>query len=244
MTSELTSELTSHLQLYWVLWILLLTVGLYLTWLRPRSDMTLRLPGPWAWPVLGNLLQLGSMPHHTLSKWSERYGSIFQIQMGSRPTVILCGINMIKQACIKQAEDFAGRPDFYTFNFIANGKSMGFGDYGARWRMHRRIAQNALAMFVNSRDNPMEEAIQDEARTLVKNLTSAQSPVDPHDEIYLSVGNIICALCFGKRYNREDEEFKLLVKMNADFMAYVGAGKLLLISLYSGYRFSFTDYLI
>ena len=40
----------------------------------------------------------------------------------------------------------------------------------------------------------------------------------------MSVGNIICALCFGKRYEREDADFQLLVKMNGEFMAYAGAG--------------------
>ena len=42
--------------------------------------------------------------------------------------------------------------------------------------------------------------------------------------MYLSVGNIICALCFGKRYRRDDPDFQLLVRMNGEFMAYAGAG--------------------
>jgi hypothetical protein len=45
--------------------------------------------------------------------------------MGSRPTIVLNGINVIRKATIKQAEEFAGRPDFYTFKFLAKGKSMG-----------------------------------------------------------------------------------------------------------------------
>ncbi|KAL4234233.1 hypothetical protein ACF0H5_005884 [Mactra antiquata] len=182
-------------------------------------------PGPWGWPVLGNLPQLGVKPHKTLTSLRRRYGDIYQIRMGSCPTVVLNGVKVIKQALVKQADEFAGRPDFYSFKFLANGKSMGFSDFGPRWKMHRRIAQNALSLCANKKYNPIEEAIVSEAKFLVSNLTkSAGEPIDPHNEIYLSVGNIICALCFGKRYRRDDPDFLQLVKSNDEFMAFVGAG--------------------
>ena len=183
--------------------------------------------GPFAWPVIGNLAQLGRKPHVTLTEFRKRYGDVYQIKMGSCPTVVLNGQKVIRQALVKQSEDFAGRPDFYSFKFIANGNSMGFSDYGARWKMHRKIAQNALALCANKKYNPIEEAIISEAKFLVQNLLKSDGqPTDPHNEIYLSVGNIICALCFGKRYRRDDPDFLQLVKNNDEFMAFVGAGLL------------------
>ncbi|CAH1780062.1 unnamed protein product [Owenia fusiformis] len=184
-------------------------------------------PGPWGLPVLGNLLQLGSSPHKSLTKMWTKYGNVFKIQMGSRPTVVLNGLETIRQALVRQYEDFSGRPDFYTFNFIGKGISMGFGDYTPRWRTHRRIAQNALAMMLNSRDNPMHIFIEAEAEVLVGNLIDqgkGNTPIDPHNEIYLSVGNIICAMCFGKRYQRDDPDFQQLIKNNDDFMSFAAAG--------------------
>lgn len=183
------------------------------------------LPGPFGWPVLGNLPNLGSKPHKRLTDYRFTYGDVYQITMGSCPTVVLNGIKTIRQALVKQSEDFAGRPDFYSFKFLANGNSMGFSDYGPKWKMHRKIAQNALSLCANKKYNPIEEAITSEARFLVRNLTKAgSSPIDPHNEIYLSVGNIICALCFGQRYQRDDPDFLQLVKNNDEFMAFVGAG--------------------
>ena len=184
-----------------------------------------RIPGPFGWPVLGNLPNLGSKPHKRLTEYRSKYGDVYQITMGSCPTIVLNGIKTIKQALVKQSEDFAGRPDFYSFKFIANGNSMGFSDYGPKWKMHRRIAQNALALCANKKYNPIEEAILMEAKFLVGNLLKSNgAPIDPHNEIYLSVGNIICALCFGRRYQREDPDFLQLVRSNDEFMAFVGAG--------------------
>lgn len=182
-------------------------------------------PGPWGLPVLGNLLQLGRKPHRKLTEYRKRYGDVYRIVMGSRPTVVLNGFDTIWRACVKQAEDFAGRPDFYTFRFIANGDSMGFGDYGRRWKMHRKIAQNALSTFVNKRTNPIEDTISAEADVLVEHLLAAEGKaINPHNEIYLSVGNIICAICFGKRYKRDDPDFLRLVTLNDKFMAEAAAG--------------------
>ncbi|KAH3843455.1 hypothetical protein DPMN_116973 [Dreissena polymorpha] len=183
-------------------------------------------PGPVGWPILGNLPQLGRKPHEALTALREKYGDVYQIQMGSYPTVVLNGWKTIKSALVKQGDDFSGRPDFYSFRFLAKGKSMGFCNFGARWRMHRKIAQNSLALCANRKYNPIEEAIVSEARFLVDNLLASNGrPVDPHNEIYLSVGNIICALCFGARYSRDDADFQQLVKNNAEFMAFVAAGK-------------------
>jgi len=201
--------------------VLLLLLSLLLLWeWRGRG-----IPGPWGLPVLGNLLQLGRKPHKTLTEYRHKYGDVYQITMGSRPTVVLCGVDTIRQALVKQAEDFAGRPDFYSFRFIGNGNSMGFGNYGRRWKMHRRIAQNALASLCNKRDNPIQETIASEADVLVSRLLEGSTePKNPHTEIYLSVGSIICVICFGKRYRRDDPDFLQLVNMNAEFMAFAGAG--------------------
>ncbi|KAK3610296.1 hypothetical protein CHS0354_029762 [Potamilus streckersoni] len=183
--------------------ILLFTaiISLYLIRLKRSRKPSSTAPGPYSWPVLGNLLSLGRKPHLTLTKMRETYRDVYQIMLGSCPTIILNGLQTIKQALVKQAEDFAGRPNFYSFKYIANGKSMGFGDYGAQ---HCIISEgHVLTQHLFEMDN---------------------EPFNPHNEIYLSVGNIICALCFGKLYKRDDSDFLQLVKNNDEFMAFAGAG--------------------
>ncbi|XP_055892538.1 cytochrome P450 1A4-like isoform X2 [Biomphalaria glabrata] len=204
---------------------LLLLVALTLWRIKSIPVTPAVIPGPRGIPLLGNLLQLGKKPHVTLTDWRFKYGDVYQITMGSRAAVVLNGVQTIKQALVKQAGDFAGRPDFYSFKFIGNGNSMGFGDYGGRWKMHRKIAQNALATFSNKKSNPIDKTIATEADVLVSIfLRSSGQPVNPHNEIYLSVGSIICDICFGKKYKRDDSDFLTLVKLNDEFMAFAGAG--------------------
>ena len=210
----------------WYHWALIVVIlCLLLESYKSRRHMLPKPPGPWGWPILGYLPHLGRKPHLKITELRQKFGDVFRVQFGSREAIFLNGIEVIKQAMVKQANDFAGRPDFYTFKFLANGNSMGFGDYGPRWKLHRRIAQNSLALFINKRENPIEHTIQEEAKVLVNNLcSSGDAPVNPHNEIYLSVGNIICALCFGKRYKRDDPDYLQLVRNNDEFMAFAGAG--------------------
>jgi hypothetical protein len=47
--------------------------------------------GPSGLPVFGNLLQLGSRPYIKLFEWSENYGPIFRVTLGSQQVVVLNG---------------------------------------------------------------------------------------------------------------------------------------------------------
>ncbi|KAM7337511.1 hypothetical protein ACRRTK_003630 [Alexandromys fortis] len=91
-------------------------------------------PGPWGWPIIGHILTLGKNPHLSLTKLSKQYGDVLQICIGSTPVVVLSGLDTIRQALVKQGDDFKGRPDLYSFNFISNGQIMAFKqDSGSVW---------------------------------------------------------------------------------------------------------------
>ncbi|KAJ4849443.1 hypothetical protein Tsubulata_013941 [Turnera subulata] len=45
-------------------------------------------PGPKGWPILGNLLQIGKLPHLSLTKFSQIYGPLISLRLGSRVVVV------------------------------------------------------------------------------------------------------------------------------------------------------------
>ncbi|XP_006126335.2 cytochrome P450 1A5-like isoform X1 [Pelodiscus sinensis] len=195
-----------------------------------------RLPGPWGYPLIGNLLELGSNPHLTLTRMSQEYGDVMQIRIGTRPVLVLSGLDTLKQALVKQAEDFMGRPDLYSFRFIADGQSMTFStDSGEVWRARRKLAQSALKTFsVSPSPNSsstclLEEHVSKEADYLVRKflqLMEEKKRFEPYRYVVVSVANVICAMCFGKRYSDEDQELLNIVNVTHEFTEVASSGNL------------------
>ncbi|OCT89450.1 hypothetical protein XELAEV_18018071mg [Xenopus laevis] len=195
---------------------------------------TKKLPGPMPYPVIGNLLSLSKNPHLSLTRMSENYGDVFQIQIGTKPVLVLSGLETLKQALIRQGDEFAGRPDLFTFRMVGDGQSMTFSsDSGEVWRARRRLAQNALKTFATSPSPTssssclVEENIITEAEYLVKKfmqLIDEKGEFDPYRYVVVSVANIICGMCFGKRYNHDDEELLNVVNLTDEFGAAAASG--------------------
>jgi cytochrome P450 len=45
-------------------------------------------PGPYPWPILGNILQLGDKPHITLTHFAKIHGPIFSLRLGTQLVVV------------------------------------------------------------------------------------------------------------------------------------------------------------
>ncbi|KAI3377009.1 hypothetical protein L3Q82_000233 [Scortum barcoo] len=193
-----------------------------------------RLPGPKPLPIIGNVLEVGSRPYLSLTAMSKRYGDVFQIQIGMRPVVVLSGIDTVRQALIKQGEEFASRPDLYSFRFINDGKSLAFStDQAGVWRARRKLAYSALRSFSTLDGTTpeyscmLEEHICKEGDYLIKQLNTvmkADGSFDPFRHIVVSVANVICGMCFGRRYDHNDEELLSLVNLSDEFGQVVGSG--------------------
>ena len=198
-------------------------------WLRHRS--TSGPPGPFAWPVVGNAPQLGNAPHLYFARMAQKYGNVFQIKLGNRAVVVLNG-DSIKQALIKQGNDFAGRPDFTSFQYISGGNGLAFCTVTDWWKMHRKVAQSTVRMF--STGNPhtkktFEHHVLCEFRELLSlfvEKTQEQKYFEPMTYVVVSTANIMSAVCFGKRYSYDDEEFRAVVGRNDQFTQTVGAGSI------------------
>ncbi|NXF26743.1 CP1A5 protein, partial [Rhodinocichla rosea] len=193
-----------------------------------------RPPGPRGYPVLGNVLELRRDTHLALTRLSRRYGDVMEVRIGTRPVLVLSGLDTIRQALVKQGEDFMGRPDLYSFRYVTNGQSLAFSpDSGEVWKARRRLAQSALKSFsiapspTSSSSCLLEEHVSKEAEYLVTKflqLMEEQQRFEPYRYLVVSVANVICAMCFGKRYEHEDQELLTLVNSTEEFTAVTAAG--------------------
>ncbi|XP_076600470.1 cytochrome P450 1A1 [Chaetodon auriga] len=210
-------------------------VYLILKFFRTEIPAGLRqLPGPKPLPIIGNVLEVGSKPHLSLTTMSKRYGDVFQIQIGMRPVVVLSGSETVRQALIKQGDDFSGRPDLYSFSFINDGKSLAFStDQAGVWRARRKLAYSALRSFSTLDGTTpeyscmLEEHICKEGECLINQLNTvmkADGSFDPFRHIVVSVANVICGMCFGRRYDHNHQELLRLVNLSDEFGQVAGSG--------------------
>ncbi|TWW72224.1 cytochrome P450 1B1-like [Takifugu flavidus] len=191
-----------------------------------------RLPGPFAWPVVGNAMQLGQMPHITFAKLAKKYGNVYQIRLGCSNIVVLNGDQAIHQALIEHSTEFAGRPNFVSFQMISGGRSLTFTNYSKQWKVHRKLAQSSLRAFSSANKQTktaFEQHVTAEANELVQAFLRYSTDgryFDPAHEFTVAAANVMCALCFGKRYGHDDQEFRCLLKKLNKFGETVGAGSL------------------
>ncbi|XP_030012535.1 cytochrome P450 1B1 [Sphaeramia orbicularis] len=198
-------------------------------WLRHGSVDSM--PGPFGWPIIGNAAQMGNTPHRYFARMAKKYGNVFQIKLGCRTVVVLNG-DSIKQALIRQGPEFAGRPDFVSFQFVSNGDSLAFNTITDWWKVHRKVAHSTVRMF--STGNPQtkktfEHHVLCEVKELLQLLlgkTKEHKYFQPMTYLVVSTANIMSAVCFGKRYSYEDEEFQQMVGRNDQFTKTVGAGSI------------------
>jgi hypothetical protein len=122
---------------------------------NPESQNTeLTVPhGPMSLPMIGNLLQLGDRPFETLFKWSDLYGPIFQIKLGSEKVVILNGTDTIREALIDYGNEFAGRPKLYMIHATLKGKGLISSPYNEDYAEHKRFLLSKFNRFGKRRSS-------------------------------------------------------------------------------------------
>lgn len=210
-----------------VLAALVITAALLYSVLSHRMENPKLPPGPVPLPIIGNMLQMGTKPHLGLTKLAKKFGKIFRLTVGIHRIVVVNTIDVAREALVKKANDFAGRPRLYTADLISRGgKDIAFSDFTPTWKLQRKIAHSALKMFGQG-IKPIEEKACQEINELIKRFESVEGRAhDPQHDIILAVINIICAFVFGSRYDLDDPEFYTILHYNEQFVQGFRAGNL------------------
>lgn len=173
-------------------------------------------PCPIGLPVIGNVHQIRSKPCKAFVRLAKKYGNVIKLKIGSRPVIVLNGQDAIRQALMHQSVDFAGRPDFIGFRTFKalQGGSIGFSSYDECWKLHRKLADNALRHFTSGRQAPQfERQVAYEATELIdfilgKNQTAI---TDVSSLLRFSASNVIANIVFQHRHNLDHPELKKVV---------------------------------
>ncbi|TMS05193.1 Cytochrome P450 2D11 [Larimichthys crocea] len=164
-------ELASHIlkECFEVLFVLAVLLFLLLFPTHRSKNFP---PGPRAFPILGNLLELNlESPIADFEKLAKRYGNVYSLFIGPRPVVILNGLQAMKEALVNKAADFSGRPQDLMVNRAvivkAHAPGVVLADYNPAWKEQRRFGLMTLRNFGLGKHS-MEQNILGQTRRIIK----------------------------------------------------------------------------
>jgi hypothetical protein len=112
-----------------------------------------RVPGPFPWPVVGNLLTLGKLPHRAFYKLSKKYGDIMELKLGSVRTIVISSPEMAKQVLKVHDLICASRPETIAGKIIFQQHDIGLAPYGDHWRHMRKLSTMELLTLKRLEDS-------------------------------------------------------------------------------------------
>lgn len=172
-------------------------------------------PGPWGLPILGNLPQLGSSPHITLTELSKVYGDVFSVKFGLRETVVLNSEGVVREALLKNSRQFSNRPPMFAARNVRK-TSISFGEYCPAQIIKKRCALRAIHQVAFNNVGYINKIVQKVFLEFKEGLVKkAVKTFQPSVELKLAVIKIMFNFTFGEnRCNDQltDELQKLVVE--------------------------------
>ncbi|XP_047944423.1 cytochrome P450 71A6-like [Salvia hispanica] len=185
--------------------------------LKPRGRLP---PSPPKFPLLGNLHQLGPLPHRSLQSLSHRYGPLMLLHFGKVPVLIASSAEAAREIMKNQDLIFSNRPQLsIPSRLFNNSRDVAFAPYGEYWRQIRSIC--VLHLLSNKRVQSYSGVREEETSLMVdkiRMLGASSKPVNLSDVIQCMTNGVICRVALGKKYGLESD-FK---KTFADFGVLLG----------------------
>ncbi|XP_078141652.1 cytochrome P450 2J2-like [Centroberyx gerrardi] len=188
-------------------------------------------PGPWAVPFLGNVFT--GVDFKTMDKLAEEYGPVFSLRRGGNRMVFISGFKMVKEALVNQLDSFADRPIVPLFDVVFKGLGIALSN-GYLWKMQRKFAHTHLHYFGEGKKS-LEKHSELESTFLCEAFKEEQGrPFNPHYTINSAVGNVICSVVFGHRFDYSDESFQNLLRLDNEAVLLAGTARAQLYDAFPG----------
>ncbi len=156
-------------------------------------------PGPYSWPIVGNLLILGKSPHIKLANLAKQYGPLMYLQLESVNTLVASSPAMAKEFLKNQDHVFQYRPPLLLVKIVGNNWTFGIIS-GSTWRFVKRLCSNEL--FTMKQVQSFQPLRMKEIQETIKEIyMEAQEGkvVDVNTKLTSFSTNHMTQILFGKR---------------------------------------------
>ncbi|XP_042040738.1 cytochrome P450 736A117-like [Salvia splendens] len=170
-------------------------------------------PSPSSLPIIGNIHQLGKLPHRSLWKLSQKHGPLMLLRFGPKPVLVVSSADVARQIIKTHDLAFADKPVMEYLNRIFyDGNDVISLPYGDRWRKLRNIILHEL---LNSSRVRSFGSIREEETSLlmarIEELSAASEPVNLTRMLAAASNALITRAAFGKKYS-ETEHGKMFLE--------------------------------
>ncbi|XVF60190.1 hypothetical protein PTKIN_Ptkin08bG0024500 [Pterospermum kingtungense] len=191
------------------LFLSLILLGSLLIWLKLTKGKKLNLPpSPPKLPIIGNIHQLGKLPHRSLRDLSTKYGSLMLLQLGHNPTLVVSSAEMAREIVKNHDVVFSNRPRTTAANMLFYGCSdVGFAPYGKYWRQVKKICVHEI--FSNQRVHSFQFVREEEVEVLISKILRSSlkgESINLTQMLMLVSNNIISRCAYSRKISEEEEE--------------------------------------
>lgn len=162
-------------------------------------------PGPWGWPIIGNLTSLGPLPHLSLRKLAQKHGDLMFLRLGSVPCIVISSSAAAKDFVMNHDVEFAHRPDKLFYSILLKDKDIVSSPYGPPHRHLRSICSTQL--FTKKRLASYQAGRAEEMATLMKFILRKSTESTENDrvinlrfQLLNTATNMLTRMVLNKRY--------------------------------------------
>ena len=126
-------------------------------------------PGPNPWPILGNLTKIKPVRFRCFSEWSQIYGPIMSVWLGSNLHVIVSSSELAKKVLKENDQQLADRNmSRSSARFTRDGNDLVWANYGPHYIKVRKVCN--VELFTPKRLEALRPVREDEVTAMVESI--------------------------------------------------------------------------
>ncbi|EYU22199.1 hypothetical protein ABFS82_09G012800 [Erythranthe guttata] len=186
-------------------------------------------PSPRKIPVIGNLHQLGPLPHRSLQSLSQKHGPLMLLHFGRVPVLVATSAEAAREIMKNQDLIFSNRPKLtIPDKLMYESRDVAFSRYGEYWRKMKSIC--VLQLLSTKRVHSFRRVREEETSLMVDNIAKLlllpgcnnnnnnndddnRVVINLSDMFILLMNDVLCRVVLGRKYSGgedDDREFKTM----------------------------------
>ncbi|KAJ4712451.1 putative Cytochrome P450 [Melia azedarach] len=189
-------------------------IFLLFKWLcQPSKKQHYSPPSPPKLPIIGNLHQLGLLPHRSLHALAKRYGPLMLLHFGKVPVLVVSSADAARLIMRSHDSIFANRPKTTPAQkLLYDGKDVALSpEQNEYWRQIKSIC--VLHLLSNKRVRSFHNIREEETALMIqkiKRLSSSSLPINLSEALCTLTNDIVCRVSVGRKYSEEEAGRKFM----------------------------------